>query len=163
MAFQIDQSGKIEQTSLDTIIALSNSKKYCVVLKRRTKRLLQEEFRLRKKPRMFIFDTFCALLAIILLKVKPASSVFIDKEYFGNEDLIKARILEFINKLSKSDSIPEIEFILVGKSSPAHLLAAKVGKKEVKPDKVVTLEEISTALWPKKRLSIPLLTEPRAT
>lgn len=148
MSYQIDQSGKIEQTSLDTIVALSNSKKYCVVLRRRIKRLLQEEFRLRKKPRMFIFDTFCALLAIILLKVRPTAPVFVDKEYFGNEDLIKARILEFISKLSSSSYISEIEFTLVGKSSPAHLLAARVGNKEIKADKIVTLEEISTVLWP---------------
>ncbi|TSC64197.1 MAG: Uncharacterized protein G01um101493_199 [Microgenomates group bacterium Gr01-1014_93] len=151
MAYQIDQSGKIEQTSLDTIIALSNNKKYCVILRRKTKRLLQEEFRLRRKPRMFIFDTFCALLTIILIKAKPTAPVFIDKEYFGNEALIKARILEFINKIGLSNYIPEIEFTLVGKNSPAHHLAAKVGNKTIKPDEVVTLEGISIVLWPQKK------------
>lgn len=149
--YQIDQSGKIEQTSLDTIIALANGKRYCVILPKKTKRLLQEEFRIRKKPRMFIYDTFCALLVIILLKVKPKAAVFIDKEYFGNEDVIKARILEFIDKITSSDYIPDIDFTLVGKSSPAHKLAARVGNKQKKPDEVVTLEEISAILWPLKK------------
>lgn len=150
--YQIDQSGKIEQTSLDTIIAIANDKHYCIILPKKIKRLLQEEFRIRKKPRMFIFDTFCALLVIILLKVKPITTIFIDKEYFGNEDIIKARILEFMGKISNSDYIPDIDFTLVGKSSPAHILAAKVGNKQIKPNEVITLESISTILWPIKPL-----------
>ena len=151
LVYQIDQSGKIEQTSLDTIVAIANGKSYCVILPKKIKRLLQEEFRMRKKPRMFIYDTFCALLVIILLKVKPVTAVFIDKEYFGNEDVIKAKILEYISKITNSDYIPDIDFTLVGKSSQAHKLAAKVGNKQIAPDKVVTLEAISTILWPIKK------------
>lgn len=149
--YQIDQSGKIEQTSLDTIIALANNKRYCIILPKKIKRLLQEEFRLRKKPRMFIFDTFCALLVIILIKIKPTSTIFIDKEYFGNEDVIKVRILEFMGNIMGSKYVPDIDFTLVGKSSPAHILAAKVGHKQIAADKTVTLEEISGILWPLKK------------
>lgn len=148
--YQIDQSGKIEQTSLDTIIALANNKRYCIVLPKKIKRLLQEEFRARKKPRMFIFDTFCALMVIILTKIKPTNTIFIDREYFGNEDVIKARILEFLNKLG-SHYVPDIDFTLVGKSSSAHILAAKVGNKQLIPDKIITLEAISAILWPLKK------------
>src|SRR5258705_9399155 len=133
MTYQIDQSGKVEQTSLDTIIALTNGKHYCIVLPRKVKRLLQNEFRIRGKPRMFVYDTFCALLVIVLLELKPTAKVYIDKEYIGNEDVIKARILEFMSKID-SLYLPDLDFTLVGKLSPAHLLAAKVGTKKVKPD-----------------------------
>jgi hypothetical protein len=151
MSYQIDQSGKIEQTSLDTIVALSNGKRYTVLLPKKIKRLLLEEFRIRKKPRSFIFDSFSALIAIILSNIKPTSTVFIDKEYFGNEDVIKAKILEYLKKLSGTKFIPEIEFTLVGISSPAHLLAAKVGNKQIRPNEVITLERITEVLWTRKK------------
>lgn len=150
MRYQIDQSGKIEQTSLDTIIALSNDRRYCVLLPKKVKRLLQEDFRRHKRPRMFIYDTFSALIAIILLRVKPASPVFIDKEYPSNEGLIKARVLELMSKVSP-EYTPEVEFTLVGKSSPAHLLAAKVGNKKIQADEIITLERIGGLLWPQKK------------
>lgn len=72
---QIDQSGKIEQTSLDTIIALSNHDKYSITLSKRSKRLLQEIFRDLKKPRVFVYHTFSALIALVLLKTKPTKTV----------------------------------------------------------------------------------------
>ena len=147
MTLQIDQSGKIEQTTLDSIVALADEKKFVVVLPKKVKRILLEEFRIRRKPKMFVYFTFSALLAIIFVEVKPKNVVFIDKEYFGNEDLIKGKVLEYVAKKTKSRYIPQIEFALVGKSSPAHILAARVGTKEIKPNKVITLEEISEYLW----------------
>jgi len=45
MKIEIDQSGKIEETNVDTVIALSNGVKFSVRIHRRTKRRLQEEFR----------------------------------------------------------------------------------------------------------------------
>ncbi len=150
MMYQIDQSGKIEQTNKDTIIALSNNKQYSVLLPKKTKRLLQEYFRNQNRPRMFVYDTFSALISIILLKVKPISPVYIDREYFKNEPLIKARILELMNKFN-TKYIPDIEFMLVGKSSPAHLLAAKVGNKIIDADQVISLEGVTEVLWPSKK------------
>lgn len=147
--YQIDQSGKIEQTNLDTIIALSNGTQFTLLLPKKTKRILQEIFRSEHRPRMFIYDTFSALLTILLIRTKLKSKVFIDKEY-RNEDLIKARILEFIKNYDV-EYIPDIEFTLVGKSSPAHVLAAKVANKKLKSNKIVTLEEISRVLWPQKK------------
>ncbi len=151
MIYQIDQSGKIEQTNLDTIIALSNDKKYTVLLSKKTKRLLQEIFRNQKRPRMFIYDTFSTLITLILLQIKPIQTVFIDQEYQNQESLIKARILELIKRIHPS-YVPDINFMLVGKSSPAHLLAAKVGIKKIKPDKIIKLGDITTILWPLKKI-----------
>ncbi|OGH05972.1 MAG: hypothetical protein A2W22_03530 [Candidatus Levybacteria bacterium RBG_16_35_11] len=145
--YQIDQSGKIEQTSINTIIALSNNIRYAVLLPKKTKRALQEIFRNEGRPRMFIYDTFCALITIVLINTKPNKKVVIDREY-KNEDLIKARILEFIKVFNMK---PVLNFSLVGKSSRAHLLAAKVANKKVKPNVVVKLEDISSILWPAKK------------
>lgn len=40
MIYQVDQSGKIEQTKVDTIIAMTNDENYVVVLKAKSKRLI---------------------------------------------------------------------------------------------------------------------------
>lgn len=147
--YQIDQSGKIEQTSLKTIIAISNDVKYAIVLPGKVKRLLQEIFRNQQRPRMFIYNTFSALIALLFAKTKPVSKVVIDKEY-RNEDLVKARILEYL-KTHKVNYIPNIEFGLIGKSSPAHILAVKVANKKITPNLVLTLEDITSFLWPIKK------------
>ena len=42
--------------------------------------------------------------------------------------------------------------MLVGKSSPAHLLATKVGIKKIKPDKIIKLGDITAILWPLKKI-----------
>lgn len=147
--YQIDQSGKIEQTSLKTIIAISNDIQYSIVLPRKVKRLLQEIFRSQQRPRMFIYNTFAALIALLFIKTKPVSRVVIDKEY-GNEDLLKVRIFEYL-KMHKVNYSPNIEFGLVGKSSPAHILAAKVANKKIRQNLFLSLEDITSFLWPTKK------------
>lgn len=98
---------------------------------------------------MFIYDTFAALLALLFIKTKPVNKIFIDKEY-KNEDLIKARILEFL-KIHQIKYKPDIEFTLVGKLSPAHILAAEIGSRKIKADLILNFEEITAFLWPQKK------------
>jgi len=125
MIVEIDQSGKIEQTNLDTIIALSNSIHYSVILSKKVKRTLQSLFRNNARPRMFIYQTFSALIAILLTKAKPKTKIIIDVEYQGHEDMIRNQILEYTKTLRKNGRYI-IEFGYVGKTSPAHILAAQV-------------------------------------
>ncbi len=148
--YQIDQSGKIEQTSLDTVIAFSNGKKYTILLDKTTKRSLQRIFKDFGKPEMFVYQTFATILAIIFKEVKPASKVIIDIEYPGKENLIAVLINEVFERFSwKKDFY--FEFGRVGKSSPADHLAALVARKKSKPDKILGLEEIVNLLWPRKK------------
>lgn len=149
VTYQIDQSGKIEQTSLKTIITISNDIQYSIVLPKKAKRLLQEIFRNQQRPRMFIYNTFTALITLLLIKTKPVSKVVIDKEY-GNEDLLKVRIFEYL-KMHKVNYSPNIEFGLVGKSSPAHILAARVANKKIRPNLVLSMGDITSFLWPIKK------------
>ena len=44
MQIEIDQSGKIDQTNLDTVIALTNGTKYTLLFKKRDKRIVEKEF-----------------------------------------------------------------------------------------------------------------------
>lgn len=149
MKIEVDQSGKIEQTSLDTILALSNDIHYTLVLRKRTKRILQTVFRSQNKQRMFIYITFAVLVAILLKETKPRTKVVIDTEYIGHEDLLKKQIIEYAILLDVA-VIPILEFGFIGKASPAHTLAEKVAYKKRKTDKIVSLAEIVKIIWPIK-------------
>ena len=139
--FQIDQSGKIEQTNLNTVVALTDGKKFTVVLGKKDKRILEATFKKMGKIKSYPYVVFAALLAILLNLVDVKNKVIVDREYMGHENTIRERTLHFLHSLGvESDLI--IEFGHVGKLSKAHDLAAKVGSKKVKPDKVVSLREV---------------------
>ncbi len=129
MKIEIDQSGKIEQTSKNTILCLSNKKWYAVLIPKRAKRQLQEIFRRNGQIRNFILFTFCAGLAILLRNSHPKSKVTIDEEYYGKSAVIKNILGQMLKGIH-----PEIPlaFACIGKTSPAHLLAKEVfkGRKE---------------------------------
>lgn len=139
--FQIDQSGKIEQTNINTIVALTNGKKFTVVLSKKDKRILEAIFKKMGKIKSYPYVVFAALLAILLNLADIKNKVVVDREYMGHENTIRERTLHFLYCLGvKNDLI--IEFGHVGKLSKAHDLAAKVGSRKVKPDKIASLKEV---------------------
>lgn len=66
MVYQIDQSGKIENTSVDTVLCISNGKWFSVLIKAKTKREIQKFFRRRGQNRNYVLFTFCAGVSLIL-------------------------------------------------------------------------------------------------
>jgi len=66
MKIEINQSNKIEQTNKDTIIGLSNQKAFTILINRKIKRKLQEEFRKQGKPRLFVYRTFIAGVVLLI-------------------------------------------------------------------------------------------------
>lgn len=140
MAFQIDQSGKIEQTSKNTVIAISNSTQKSIILKARDKRSLQNIYRAAGKPRIFSVQVFAALTYLLLEKAKIESGmVYIDKEYPGHETIIKSYIVQLIKRREKIVLEPEnIRFTQVGKTSSVHLFGYrhfKTGRADFKATK----------------------------
>jgi arginine deiminase len=149
MKFEIDQSGKIEQTNLDTVIALSDDFQFAIIFKKRSKRALQVVFREQNKRRVFIFLTFAALIALVLKEAKLKKKVIIDLEYAGHQDILKKQIIDYL-KILKIDP-PEMEFKEIGKNSPAHKLAVLVGNRKKKVDKIVKLEEVTEMVFSHKK------------
>lgn len=136
---EIDQSGKIEDTSKDTVLALSNGTQFSILISRKIKRDLQTIFRKNKQPRNFVLFTFSAGLSILIHHAKPKHKLLIDKEYLGKEFIIKKHILETY----KSEKIkPIINFGLIGKGSNSHKLASLVVKKKSKPNLIVSKLEL---------------------
>lgn len=143
MAYQIDQSGKIEQTSKMTVIAISNSKQASIILKAKDKRDLQDIYRQAGKPKVFSLQVFSALTYLLLEKAKIETGIiYVDKEYPGHEDIIKSYINQLIKKRDKINLAPEnIRFCLVGKTSNVHLYGYKKFKQK-KADFKATKEEV---------------------
>ena len=143
MSYQIDQSGKIEQTGKHTVIALSNNIQATVILKSKDKKALQEIYRKAGKPRAFVIQVFAALTYLLIEKAKIKEGlIYIDKEYPGHEDIIKSYIIQLINKRKIPTLYPgNIRFMLVGKRSPAHLLGYEAYKKG-KADFTISKEDI---------------------
>ncbi len=138
MGVEIDQSGRIEETNRDTIIAFSNEEQFSVRIPARVKRQLLEVFRRRGKPDLFKYKTFALGVSILLQKSKISPknlSLVIDREYPGHENLIKDIIWSHLN--------PEIEinFESIGKKSKAHYVAYGVFMKRQQADYTASFED----------------------
>ena len=150
MRIQIDQSGKIEETNKNTILAYSNGKNDVVLIKSATKRQLLDKFRRIGQPKLFIYRTFAAGLYLLLKpNISELNSISIDTEWLGKNRLIKDIFSEILQK-QKVKSKPDIYFVFVGKSSPAHVLAwntyKSVKQKKKRKFKIRTLDFTSLAL-----------------
>ncbi len=141
MAFQIDQSSKIEQTNKNTTLALANGDEFVVIISGKTKRKLQELFRQKGKPRIFVYEVFAASVVILIKEAKyKHEEVVIDTEYLGQEKIIQSIINKMFKKIHKKP--PRISFRSIGKKNKAHNLAYLTAKNIKKPNKIITLNEI---------------------
>ena len=136
--YQIDQSGKVEDTRCHTVIACVNGLQRSVLLPAREKRKLLEWFRVSGKPRLFVDFVFSTL---VYLLIKPMIShslktFVVDIEYPGRTQIITRIIQEF------SHTTLLLRWELVGKSSRAHDIAYKTYKKKIKATRVISGEEI---------------------
>ncbi|MFA6082122.1 MAG: hypothetical protein WC773_01735 [Patescibacteria group bacterium] len=146
MKIYIDQSGKVEQTQKDTVLAcvsyMGKSKQFrSVKISARTKRRLQDIFRQVGRPRdfvIYVFSAACYLLFKPDLIHEP--DVIIDIEYPGQEK----NIIKIINALCADKKIPDpmVSFSLLGKLSEAHDRAIKTLHKQYKTDLILSFETI---------------------
>ncbi len=134
MTYQIDQSGKIEQTNKDTILCLSNGSRDTICIEATTKRQLQEIFRRNGQIRNYVLFTFCAGLKILIQRNPTIKFIIIDQEYLGKELVIKSILAE----MGGIGNLPQIHFGFVGKGSSAHIIALAVTRKEIKPHIIIT-------------------------
>lgn len=146
MKIEIDQSGKIEFTSVETVIG--DSLGNFVFMKAKTKRLIQNLFREAKKPRKFIIETFVFLVAkLIQISFSKKNIYILDIEYPGKQkEIIKSLIL-ICHKLQAQINLSQIRFSLIGKKSKAHSTAyLQFKKKNKKGD--ITVRSFLRAILP---------------
>jgi hypothetical protein len=141
MNYQIDQSGKVEYTSHDTVVAFSNGQKAAILLKAKEKRILQQIFREAGKAHIFPYRVF-AILIFLLLKRRKFQELIIDTEYPGKSDLIKNYLLSDFRKAGIKISPSDIHFQQIGKKCEAHWHGYYVFTKKRKAEKIVSAKDI---------------------
>lgn len=149
MQIEVDQSGRTEYTAVDTVLAdsLGNS----ILIKAKDKRLVQANFRQRKKIRLFMIELFSLLISYLIAKTYQKENIYIlDIEYPGHNIDITHNIIRFCSKLKISLTKDQLRFASIGKKSKAHETAYLTFKKEIKT-KPTRLKEVVANLFPKKR------------
>lgn len=142
--FQIDQSGKIEQTNKDTVLCLANEEEWdAILIRAKTKRQLQEIFRRNGQPRNYVLFVFCAGLSLLIKRNIDKLMVVIDREYFSKEAVIKEILLEMLKDIKR---IPEISFGNIGRHVQAHLKGYQVYTGKLAAKKVISQRELLKAI-----------------
>jgi len=143
MQIYIDQSGKVEYTRQDTVLAYSNGERKSIFIAAQEKREVQHVFREAGKPGVFAFKTFAILIYLLVREdLSHIDAIRIDNEYIGNEWLIKQFLLETMKRHGIVFDKRAIEFWHVGKKHKAHIRALSVFQEKFPPDIVVTSREI---------------------
>lgn len=150
MRVEIDQSGKIADTKLPTVLAFSDGISYSIIVSSKTKRELIKELRMIKEARVFYFQLFAVLLFILVKDfLIQLDSIFIDQEYQGREKDIKAYFIDVCVGRKREIDPDSIHFTHVGKYSKAHLKAIEALRNK-KADKQIRFAEIMSYFIPKK-------------
>ena len=123
MAIEVDQSGKIENTSVITVVAFSNRVSDYIYIKPRYKRSLKRYFKEEKKTRSYVYKTFAVLLYLLIKRNNLKGDIHIDLEYPGNMALIKSYLFRIFKKYGYNQSNIFIYFKNIGKKIRAHCLA----------------------------------------
>ena len=153
MRVEVDQSGKLGDTRVPTVLAFSNGESYSIVIPATVKRecfaLLKRHYRLLRQPYLKLF---AAGLFLLLKRHLPrVAVVVIDQEYIGQEGNIKGMLLNYIRKEYPDFPKENIVFRRIGKRSPAHRKAYATYVGEIEADHKVEREELLALSGRQKR------------
>lgn len=144
--YEVDMSGKIEETNKPTALALAGSINVSLYMTATEKQIILKALRAarpkwsRSKINVYIF----AALLFFLLKddIQKIDLVTIDLEYTGHDGIIKNRLIHHCRQAEISVYTDQITFASVTKKSPSHKLAWRVYKGIVSPDLTVSAQTV---------------------
>jgi hypothetical protein len=154
---EVDQSGKVEDTKEDTVLAFANGITRTVLIPATVKRDCVTLFRLMgQKGKVFYLQLY-AIALFFLLKEHGTqlSNIIIDEEYYGREGDIKRYLLNLFTRAGTAVTARQIHFGYVGKASTAHDVAVKTLRGKRRPDKTLTFAEIMSEFQPQKNRGLP--------
>lgn len=140
MKIEIDQSGKIENTGKPTVIAFSSKKDKSLIIFAGEKQKLQNHFRKIDKPSSFVYMTFAILICLLIKGERLIDEIVIDREYPGQEVLIKSYLIQFLRKSGRTFDKSKIYFQEIGRKSPAHDYAVRSYRRKSADMKVKSTE-----------------------
>ncbi len=147
MHIEVDQSGKIEQLNMNSVIAFSNKNQYSVLISKEVKR---EVYKIYKgKVKELRYRLFCVGVYFCLKEyIREKELITICCEYVGKENLIKSFLLDYLRKDYPAVDPKIIRFGMIGKKSNAHAAAIDVYRGNRRPNKILSLSEVEK--WLKK-------------
>lgn len=144
MNIEIDQSGKIENTNVDTIVAFSNHEQRSILLPAAEKRILQGIYRDAGKPHIFVYRTFAILVFFLIRdRLDRIQGIIIDDEYPGWHFMIKNILLQHIRTMKPDFDKQVIVTQCIGKKSNAHHTAYATYTKKREPDMMLRYQDIA--------------------
>ncbi|MFQ6014099.1 MAG: hypothetical protein ACE5NP_01480 [Anaerolineae bacterium] len=141
---EVDQSGKIGDTKVPTVLAFSNGDSYAVLIPAAVKRAYLRELRQRGKSGTTLYLQLFATGLYLLLKdhIQDLSQVTIDVEYPGHNVEIKLYLLNLLRRAGITVPAARIQFQRIGKKSGAHKRAKAVFIGAAEADQIIELGEI---------------------
>jgi hypothetical protein len=141
---EIDQSGKIEDTSQDTALAFSNGVQFALfvpsTVKRACVRILRDS---GLTGQTLYFQLFVTLLFFLLKdNISLLTKVIIDVEYTDKNSQIREYLLNLLHRHNLVVEPHQIQFDYIGKKSPAHILALATLRKRKPANCTLDVEEI---------------------
>src|SRR5258708_40285094 len=119
MHIDVDQSGRIEFTKDDSVLAFSNGESSSVLISAVVKRTCIHVLRRRglSGPRLYI-RLFATVLYLLLRDYAPAiTQVQIDVEYLGKDAAVKEHLVNLLRRANSPISSDRIQFGHIGKHS----------------------------------------------
>jgi len=144
MHIKVDQSGKIETLTVDTVLAFSNEITATLLVPATAKRETYQALKSRGvKPKMIGIRMFAAGLFLLLRDyLASIDNVTIDVEVEGWEGVIRSLLLDHIRQQLPNFPKEHITFRHVGKKDRCHIIALATYRGEREPDKRITGEEL---------------------
>ena len=141
MHIEIDQSGKIELLSQDTIIACSNDNQYSIKIPKKIKQDIY--YNHKNKISQLKYKLFCIGVYYCIEKFLAKSKLItIDDEYHGRNNLVKSILISYIKEGYINFDEKLIKFSQITKNSNAHHVAIETFRGEHKPNDILTEEKI---------------------
>ncbi len=141
MHIEVDQSGKVELLSHDTIIACSNDNQNSIMIPRKIKQSLY--YNHKNIISQLKYKLFCIGVYYCIERFLTKSKLItIDDEYHGKNILVKSILISYIRKKYPNFDERLIRFGQVTKKSNAHHIAIETFRQEHKPNETLNEEQI---------------------
>ena len=136
---EIDQSGRVEDLTMNTVVAFANDHEASVFISAGTKREVVRFLKTKISPTDYA-PVFFSILIFFLIKDEKFSSVFIDEEYTGKDEFISEKVRKLCKFFKKP--CPQIVFGRIGKHSQAHAIAIRTHRSRGKGAIKVSLKNV---------------------
>ncbi len=137
---EVDQSGRIEFTKHDTVLAFSDGISYSILIPRAVKRNCINDLRRQGLSGATFYTRLFAAGLFLLFKdhIDQLAHATIDIEFPGKDIQIKEHLINLLRRSGYRIKARQIDFRAVGKQSPAHKLALATFRGDKEPDLTIS-------------------------